>query len=152
MFVGWALAHQVKIESRGGKMIDNTSSIESVKPVSQMPVNTEQTANKASASNATKTENVKAEQIIAQAKEAKNAERNAITPDEMTQVVENLNAFVQIMKRNVSFDIDKDSGRDVISVFDADTRELIRQIPSEEALKLLKRMDEAVGLLFSEKV
>jgi len=117
-----------------------------------MPVNTEQTANKASASNATKTENVKAEQIIAQAKEAKNAERNAITPDEMTQVVENLNAFVQIMKRNVSFDIDKDSGRDVISVFDADTRELIRQIPSEEALKLLKRMDEAVGLLFSEKV
>jgi len=133
-------------------MIDNASSIESAAPVSQLPVNVDKTANKVNATAVAKTDNVKAEQIIAQTQEAQTAERNAIAPEELTQVVENLNAFVQIMKRNVAFDIDKDSGRDVISVFDADTKELIRQIPSEEALKLLKRMDAAVGLLFSERV
>ena len=133
-------------------MIDNSSSIESVKPTSQMPVSAEKTATKANVSSATKTESVKAEKVVAQTQEIQNAERNTISPDELTQVVENLNAFVQIMKRNVAFDVDKDSGRDVISVFDADTKELIRQIPSEEALKLLKRMDAAVGLLFSERV
>jgi len=130
----------------------NTSSIETTASVPLQPVSTNKTANNANASAVAKTENVKAEQVVAQTQAIQNAERNAIAPEELTQVVENLNAFVQIMKRNVAFDVDRDSGRDVISVFDADTKELIRQIPSEEALKLLKRMDAAVGLLFSERV
>ena len=67
-------------------------------------------------------------------------------------MVENLNAFVQLSKRDVAFAVDETSGRDVISVFESETQELIRQIPSEEALALLKRMDKAIGLLFSEKV
>lgn len=131
-------------------MIDITPSIESA--TLQQPVSTNKTANKANASAVAKTENVKAEQIVAQVQGVQSTERTAIAPEELTQVVESLNSIVQTMKRNISFDVDKDSGRVVISVSDSDTKELIRQIPSEDALKLLKRMDAAVGLLFSEKV
>lgn len=131
-------------------MIDITPSIESA--TLQQPVSTNKTANKANASAVAKTENVKAEQIVAQVQGVQSTERTAIAPEELTQVVDSLNSIVQTMKRNISFDVDKDSGRVVISVSDSDTKELIRQIPSEDALKLLKRMDAAVGLLFSEKV
>jgi len=79
-------------------------------------------------------------------------ETSELTPEAVAQVVDKLNAFVQLTKRDISFGIDEQSGRDVISVFEAETQELIRQIPSEEALALLKRMDQAIGLLFSEGV
>jgi len=135
-------------------MIDNTSSIESANIVNQNSVSVEQ-ANQISKNSATvKVENTQPEQVVSPSDQVAdtNSEQQTIAPEQLTKIVENLNAFVQLTKRNVSFTIDQESGRDVISVFDAETQELIRQIPSEEALALLKRMDEAVGLLFSERV
>ncbi len=134
-------------------MIDNTSSIESANIASQNAVTVESATQVAKSSAMVKADNVQPEQVVAQTnKAADNSNDTQLEPEQLSQIVENLNAFVQLTKRNVSFTIDKESGRDVISVFDAETQELIRQIPSEEALALLKRMDEAVGLLFSERV
>jgi len=92
---------------------------------------------------------LKPEQAVAQVKESAQAE---LSPGKVEEAVASLNAFVQLMDRNVSFEVDETSGRDVISVFEKDTKELIRQIPSEETLELLKRMDTMVGVLFSESV
>ena len=100
-------------------------------------------------SDVSKTEVLKPEDVVAQAKETAQAE---LTPTKVKETVASLNAFVQLMDRNVSFEVDETSGRDVISVFEKDTKELIRQIPSEETLELLKRMDTMVGVLFSESV
>jgi len=133
-------------------MIDNTSSIESVNIVNQNTTSVEQSSQLAKVSTNVNMDNTQAEQSVAKVNKSADTNSNQVEPEQLTQIVENLNAFVQLTKRNVSFNIDKESGRDVISVFDAETQELIRQIPSEEALALLKRMDEAVGLLFSERV
>lgn len=100
-------------------------------------------------SDMSKTEVLKPEQVVAQVKESAQAE---LPPNKVAETVASLNAFVQLMDRNVSFEVDEVSGRDVISVFEKDTKELIRQIPSEETLELLKRMDTMVGVLFSENV
>jgi flagellar protein FlaG len=108
-------------------------------------------------------ENVQTEKVVSQTNEAEqikqrsNSEQSPIlspelSHDKVEEAVASLNAFVQLMDRNVSFEIDTDSGRDVISVFEKETKELIRQIPSEETLELLKRMDTMVGVLFSENV
>ena len=132
-------------------MIDNTSSTVDAGSLSPQA--------KASAANLVKTANISElaktdisapEKVVAQVSKVKDSTET--TPEEIEQVVEKLNAFVQLTQRDVSFGIDDQSGRDVISVFEAETQELIRQIPSEEALELLKRMDKAIGLLFSEKV
>ena len=96
-----------------------------------------------------KSEVQKPEQVVSEIKESAQAE---LTPSRVQETVASLNAFVQLMDRNVSFEVDETSGRDVISVFEKDTKELIRQIPSEETLELLKRMDTMVGVLFSESV
>jgi flagellar protein FlaG len=132
-------------------MIDNTSSAVDAGSLTPQA--------KASAANLVKTDNISKlaktevtapEKVVTQVDKAK--ESTETPPQEIEQIVEKLNAFVQLTQRDVSFGIDQQSGRDVISVFEADTQELIRQIPSEEALELLKRMDKAIGLLFSEKV
>lgn len=100
-------------------------------------------------SDISKTEVLAPEQVVAQVNENSLGE---LPHNNVRETVASLNAFVQLMDRNVSFEVDETSGRDVISVFEKDTKELIRQIPSEETLELLKRMDNMVGVLFSENV
>lgn len=50
-------------------------------------------------------------------------------------------------QRNLSFRVDQDSGRTVITVLDAVTKEVIRQIPSEEVLVVSQALEAQRGLL-----
>ncbi len=52
---------------------------------------------------------------------------------------------------NLQFTIDKDSGKTIVKVVDSQTREVIRQIPSEELLALARSMSKTEGLLISQK-
>lgn len=47
-----------------------------------------------------------------------------------------LEAFMQSMNRYLEFRVDQDSGRTVVTVKDKTTGETIRQIPSEEVMRL----------------
>jgi flagellar protein FlaG len=49
--------------------------------------------------------------------------------------------FVRSSGRALQFRVDDDSGRVVVSVRDSDTGELIRQIPSEAALRIAKSLE-----------
>jgi len=66
--------------------------------------------------------------------------------------VEEVNAFMQSMDRNLSFHVDEDLGEPIISVMDLETNEVIRQIPSEELLVIRKKMNDVNGALFDDKV
>ena len=66
----------------------------------------------------------------------------------LSEASSNLNEFMQTMQRNLKFTVDEVSGESVIAVHDAKTDELIRQIPSKEALELIHNMDKVIGLLF----
>lgn len=49
---------------------------------------------------------------------------------------------VRASGRNLQFRVDDESGRVVVSVRDSDTGELIRQIPSEAALRIARSLDQ----------
>ena len=51
----------------------------------------------------------------------------------------------------VEFTIDEDSHRTVVKVVDQETKELIRQMPSAEALEISKALDRVQGLLINQK-
>jgi len=72
-------------------------------------------------------------------------------PRKVQEAVKNANDFFQIAKRTLQFAIHEDSGRMVVQIKDEKTGQVVRQIPSEEALELAKRLDELSGLLFKEK-
>jgi flagellar protein FlaG len=69
-------------------------------------------------------------------------------PERLEAAVSKLNDYVQSIRRTLSFSIEESTGRTVISVYDAETEELIRQIPPEETLKLAELIDERSASLF----
>jgi flagellar protein FlaG len=71
---------------------------------------------------------------------------------ELEQAVTDIREFVQTSKRNLDFSIDDSTGRVVVKVIATDSGEVIRQLPSEAALKLAASLSDASSLLFDAKV
>ena len=65
--------------------------------------------------------------------------------------VSQISDFVQNFQRDLQFSIDKDSDRLVVKVVDSETQEVIRQIPSEETLRIAENLDSAGSLIFREQ-
>jgi len=51
----------------------------------------------------------------------------------------------------LAFSIDEESNRTIVRVTDASTGELIRQLPSEEALAIARSLDKMQGLLLKQQ-
>ncbi len=73
------------------------------------------------------------------------------TVEKLTEAVDKINEMMQNGKQTLTFQLDEESERMVIRVLDAQTKEVIRQIPSEETLKFAKYVDGLVGLIFNKK-
>ncbi|MCG6574571.1 flagellar protein FlaG [Pseudomonas sp. AF32] len=73
----------------------------------------------------------------------------AAEQDRLKKAVQEIEKFVQSVKRNLEFSIDEPSGKIVVKVIASDSGEVIRQIPNEEVLKLADSLNDANSLLFS---
>ena len=69
---------------------------------------------------------------------------------EVRQAIHDLNASMRAMSRNLEFSVDPDSERIIVRIVDQQTNEVIRQMPSREALDIAKAIDRVKGLLFSQ--
>jgi flagellar protein FlaG len=56
--------------------------------------------------------------------------------------VSQINDYVQNLQRSLLFTVDEASGKDVVTVLDSETEEVIRQYPSEEVLAIARRLAE----------
>ncbi|CDZ93856.1 MULTISPECIES: flagellar protein FlaG [Pseudomonadaceae] len=83
------------------------------------------------------------EQAAKVAGEARNVSR-----EQVESAVSTIQEFVQSVRRSINFAVDDGSGRVVVKVTDAGSGDVIRQIPSEEALKLAENLSEVRSLLF----
>ncbi len=68
--------------------------------------------------------------------------------EELQEAVASVESFTQNIRRDLKFSLDDESGKVVVKVTDSKTGEVIRQMPSEEALRLAQRLEEARSLLF----
>jgi flagellar protein FlaG len=76
---------------------------------------------------------------VAQATEQATVKREP-TLVEVKQAARQLEAFMASMNRYLEFRVDQDSGRTVVTVKDQSTGEVVRQIPSEEVLRLAQNL------------
>ncbi len=78
--------------------------------------------------------------------------RNA-EPDreQVLAAVADMQDYVQSAQYNLQFQLHDDSSRMVVKVTEIATGEVIRQIPSEEALRLAENLSEIRSVLFSGK-
>ncbi|SEK49739.1 Uncharacterized conserved protein, FlaG/YvyC family [Colwellia chukchiensis] len=102
--------------------------------------------NEASASNASKPQT---------ASELKN-EQESLVLDEALEVIAD---FMQLSSRNINFQQDDVSDKTVIKFFDTESKELIKQFPSEEVLEIAQKIialrqdvGEKTGIFLEEKV
>lgn len=89
-------------------------------------------------------------ETIATSTVANSSDRN-LDEKKLASAVAQLNDTLQKDGRNLQFNIDKETGVTVVQIRDQTTNEVIRQIPSEETLKLAKNLGTQDGLLFTAK-
>ena len=91
---------------------------------------------------------VNAEQKVTEKKEV----TQPLTAEQLEKVAQQLQDFVGDLNRSLEFSVDKDSGRDVIKVFDRESGDLLKQFPSEEVLTLVSKLSDMVGGFIDAKV
>jgi len=65
--------------------------------------------------------------------------------------VEKLNNFIRPYVTSLRFSVDKDLGHVVVKVMDNETKEVLKQIPSEDALALTKALGKVAGLIVRQE-
>lgn len=75
------------------------------------------------------------------------ATERAPEPVQLAQAVDDLNQRARGSRTDLQFKIDEDSGRTVVSVVDAGDGTVLRQMPTEEALRVSRALDKALGTL-----
>jgi len=73
------------------------------------------------------------------------AESISAMQDNVQAAVEEISRYTQSIQRDIQFDIDKSSGRTVVTVIDRTTQEVIRQIPDETFLTLARKLRESLA-------
>jgi flagellar protein FlaG len=71
--------------------------------------------------------------------------------EELAKAVEAVNKSLDSRSQAIEFSIDDTDKRPIIKVVDQQTKEVIRQIPSEEMLDIARALDKAQGLLINHK-
>lgn len=70
---------------------------------------------------------------------------------ELQKVLNDVQDRMDMMGTNLQFSLDKTANEMVVKVTNTKSGEVIRQIPSEEVIKLRKKLEELTGLLFDKK-
>ena len=67
------------------------------------------------------------------------------------QAARRINEFLRSSSASVEFVVDDQSREVVVRIVDSETKQLIRQMPSEEMLALSHALDRVTGLLLQQK-
>ncbi|OOZ37720.1 flagellar protein FlaG [Solemya velesiana gill symbiont] len=87
--------------------------------------------------------------------ETQNADK-FVDADQLKGLLDEANQMMQVSKRKLQFSINEDTGKPVVRVYDAETKELIRQYPPDEILALARTIKEMMdepqlGFMLDEK-
>ena len=91
----------------------------------------------------------------------------SVLPNSAAEVLDNIEASKESLEASVEqlqrlsdlvtgnklrFAVNDEIGRVVVTVLDASTNEVIREIPSEDLQRIQARMKRAIGILFDEMI
>ena len=75
------------------------------------------------------------------------AVKAAISEEQLDNAVGSINNVLSLRSQELEFTVDKESERTIVTVIDKNTKEVIRQMPSREALEIAKALDRLQSLL-----
>lgn len=83
-----------------------------------------------------------------QSKKTEEQSKKEPRQEEVKKAVTELNAALDSMNVKREFSIEENSKEVVVKIIDSEEKKVIRQIPSEETIRLSQNIREMVGLLF----
>lgn len=85
--------------------------------------------------------------VISDAAEAK----KDATPKEVEEIASDVQIQLKRLNTELRFEVDKNSEEMIVKIVDPETRQVIRQIPSEELLAIRERMKDLIGVLYNAR-
>lgn len=73
---------------------------------------------------------------------------NALTLEKMEAIIQVANAALESANNSLKFQMDDSLNRPIVSVVDQDSGEVIRQLPSEELVRIARSIESMRGVLF----
>lgn len=73
-----------------------------------------------------------------------------LSKEQVQAAVNKLKEYAETYKRNIRFSVDEYSGRTIVKLLDSENN-VLRQIPSEELLDLVKSIEQNKGLLLVDE-
>ena len=86
------------------------------------------------------------------AQQSASAAQQNVSASEVRNAANDINNALQTLtSSNLQFSVDNDTGQTIVRVVNVDTKEVIRQIPNEEAVAIAKSIDKLQGLIIRQK-
>lgn len=79
-------------------------------------------------------------------------DKRDVRPEELQKLIEEVKRKFDMLSKYLKIDIDQDLGIPVVKIMEKDTNRVIRQIPPDYLLELMKRIDQLLGLLVEKEV
>lgn len=73
-----------------------------------------------------------------------------VSSEEISDAVKTINEAMATQSQGVEFSFDADADATVVKIVDIETKEILRQIPSKEALEIAKALDRVLGLILKQ--
>lgn len=78
-------------------------------------------------------------------------EASAPTREVVAKAAQQIQSFVQSMGRNLSFSVDSTTGYHVVRVTNPETGEVVRQLPTEELIRIAQSFEQLNAALVHQK-
>ncbi len=75
-----------------------------------------------------------------------------LADSELKKIIDQSNAALKQISSSLEFSQEKSTGKTLIRVYDRDTKELIRQFPTEEMVVIAKQIENLKGVLVDQTV
>ena len=126
---------------------DIMSTIESGTKIADSRINTHQ-------GNRTRDSNTISSSMQTQQQSIKESQENQDKEDkrkQLNELAQQLNKELNPLNTSISFGFNEDINGMYVSVTERSTNRLIRKIPSDEAMQLMAKMKEIVGIIFNKE-
>jgi flagellar protein FlaG len=73
-------------------------------------------------------------------------------PEELKKLIEELQNKISYLNKSLKIEIDRDINEPIIKIVEVETNKVIRQIPPDYMINIIKNINKMLGALFNEKV
>lgn len=74
-----------------------------------------------------------------------------LSNEDVERTVNEIRRYIEPVDQNLQFSIDKDTGKTIVKLIDSSTKEVLRQIPSEELIAIARALGKGQGGLIERK-